>query len=438
MPAIPQSLASGVSTGKVAGSRIVVFRDEEIIEKQPVNRALLALTVRLGLRPVPGPKYNWQEGDRFQRTTFVNDASAAFSGTADGSTSTFTVDDGGIFKTQMVILLPSHADEVRCLVTGVSGNDITVSSINPDAALSGTAIADNLEIVIIGTAYAEGAGIPTLMSVQPGDEHNYIQKFKDAWGETDYMESTQLYGPGEIEYQEMHAVDVHMLDMERSGWFGKRKVTSEVTATDYSSDATPTWFADGVDTRLTTNVIYQTGTTPYAASGTNWRYENFKSDLRPQFDEEAGANLLGFISPELLDRVCTADWMDDTGVSGAVHQNRNILEELFGIDIRRAVFPGGGAVWFIPHNEIFRRTTGLVTTPPATTSQMNAKLYVLNMNYIQGHTLAPGKTHPGGVMWMREGVQTDDVDGQKNVVTSYHSVATKNERKHSKHKFSDS
>lgn len=124
-------------------------------------------------------------------------------------------------------LLANTATGEVMRVTAVSGTDFTVSrGIGGGAA----AVAASAEIVIAGFADQEGGTSPTPVSFDPIVGSNYTQIFKTSVSITGTLDSTNLR-TGDKEQEDLtKALKMHMSDIERAFFFGKKAEVDGNTA----------------------------------------------------------------------------------------------------------------------------------------------------------------------------------------------------------------
>ena len=117
----------------------------------------------------PSTTVEWLEDTMSPFTDVMND-----SGGIDNSTTTMTVTNGAYFRQGDVILVESE----KMMVTGVSGNDLTVVRSWGDPAAASHA--DGLTITILTRAMPEGATYTTGHSTVVTSKTNYTQIISQA------------------------------------------------------------------------------------------------------------------------------------------------------------------------------------------------------------------------------------------------------------------
>ena len=200
-------------------------------------QALLAMTAG---ESTDDPKFNHFRDELPDRV--LNLGAAA---TAGATTLSLTNHADVPFITAGTMLHSSSTGE-NMLVTataaaGGSTTDVTVTRGIGSAAAS---ILINKEIVIIGSAQAEGGNSPDAVSFDPTVEYNYTQIFKTPVNVSRTLKNTTLRTGDKEQEQLTKALKMHMGDIERAMFFGKRHILN-------GSSSTPTRFTGGLFESIT-------------------------------------------------------------------------------------------------------------------------------------------------------------------------------------------
>ena len=418
MPTVPgAAVATGVSTGTVFSDRIVVFRAPEIAQKDPIKRPLLTMLSFLGLEDVPGPKFDWLEEDRMAITTSVKGAQT-LAGTVAGTTDDIKVNDAYVFKAGSIgyLITPVHSSGTgpfRFIVNSVADNEtINITLLEAAAA---DALKDKDEIVVIGTAYQEFSDKPLPQAVQPTNEFNYIQLFRDTWAASDYMQATQVYGQSEFERLANRAVLKQMADIEHAIIYGIRHVDSVVAASNYSSASTPTWKTGGLTYFITSNV-------PTTAVG-SLTYETYSASVAPAMYYNPGGRWLGVSGVEAHNAINKMKFLEGLGTNVEVSTTRSVMDEMFGMSLSRLVTPHG-TVNLVPHYEVLRRRT--TTTLGDNAKDQRGHLHLLlDMDQLRGCTLAGN-----GLAQIEQHIENPGQSGRQDGAKSYFGLKTGEEAHH--------
>ena len=191
---------------------------------------------------------------------------------ASTSTGTITIDasDDNKFAVAGSIIVNATTGEVMHVTADTTGTTLTVTR-----NIGGTTfqIADNAELFIAGFAAAEGASTPTAISFDATVAANYTQIFRTAFAVSNTLRSTYLRTGDKLEEAMTKALKLHMSDIERAMFFGKKHEAN-------GSTAQPTRFTGGLINSLSTVVDVATSYASYGgASAGNMTEEGFDSLL---------------------------------------------------------------------------------------------------------------------------------------------------------------
>lgn len=208
---------------------------------------LQALLAMMSSESTDDPKYNNFRDELPDLVVTVNGA------VASTSTGTITLDanDDNTFIVSGTILVNSETGEVMHATA-----DCTATTLTVTRNIGGTThqIADNAELFVAGFAGSEGGSTPTPISFDATVAYNYTQIFKKAFSVTGTMANTYLRtGPKEDEAR-VKALKLHMADIERAMFFGRRHIAN-------GSTATPTRYTGGLTTSISTVIDCATDTT---------------------------------------------------------------------------------------------------------------------------------------------------------------------------------
>lgn len=184
-----------------------------------------------------------------------------------------TVDNGAGYNAAAATIVVDATDDVNFLVPGVTlynvrtGEQMLVTAMPAGGTqltvqrnIGGTTftISDNDVLAVSGFADKEGGNAPEAVSFDPTTEYNYTQIFKTAVGLTNTLANTKLRTGSKEQEQITKALKLHMADIERAMFFGRRHI-------DNPNSANPTRFTGGLFSQIT-NVI--DGATGFAAADT--------------------------------------------------------------------------------------------------------------------------------------------------------------------------
>lgn len=205
------------------------------------NAPLNALLSMGSSEATDDPKYN-NFRDQLPDRTMQIDASggynaAATSLTLDASTSNTYAIAGSL-------VINSRTGEVMRVST-----DTTATTLEVVRNIGGTAltITDNDVLFVAGSAGAEGGTTPTAVSFDATVAFNYTQIFRNAFTLSNTLKSTYLRTGDKEDELRTKALKLHMSDIERAMFFGRKAITN-------GSSASPTCYTGGLLTEVS-NVI---------------------------------------------------------------------------------------------------------------------------------------------------------------------------------------
>ncbi len=214
------------------------------------NAPLNALLAMGSSEPTDDPEFKNFRDALPDRKLTVNGA------IADTSTGTITVDasDDNKFAVAGAIVVNSATGEVMHVTADTTGTSVAVTR-----NIGGTShqIADNAELFISGFAAAEGGNSPTAISFDASVASNYCQIFRTAFQVSNTLNSTFLRTGDKMDEAMTKALKLHMSDIERAMFFGKKHESN-------GSTNAPTRFTGGILNDLT-NVVDLTS--DYASHG---------------------------------------------------------------------------------------------------------------------------------------------------------------------------
>ena len=210
------------TTKNILQNRRVVDMAEQIALLDPNEGPLLSFLKlsKQNTRCVYNPKFDWLEDDLMETWTKVNGAVESTSATS------VAVDDGSIFRVGDIIKLPSTGECM--LVSAVSTNTLTVARGYGSTAAA--AIADDADVLILGSAMAENSSGRVVKSTVETNGYNYTQIFRTPIALSGTEAASKLHGGRDRAYQRRKASLEHKRDIARAIYFGERKEDTSGTA----------------------------------------------------------------------------------------------------------------------------------------------------------------------------------------------------------------
>jgi hypothetical protein len=171
------------------------------------------------------PKYNNFRDELPARVLTVG-AGGALSG---ATTVTCTATDDVQFAVTNALLYNTRTTEiVRATANPANTTDITVT--RGVAGSTAAAMNSGDKLVIMGYADQEGAGKPSAVSFDPTLDYNYTQIFKTGVALTATQKATKLRTGDKESEMVTKALKLHMSDIERAMFFGRRFEENGTTA----------------------------------------------------------------------------------------------------------------------------------------------------------------------------------------------------------------
>lgn len=166
----------------------------------------------------------------------------AVTSTGTGSeTITLDADNENKFAISGSIVVNGATGEVMHVTSDTTGTSLVVTR---NVGGTAHAIADDAELFIAGFAAQEGADTPTAVSFDAVMVENFCQIFRTSFSVTGTMNSTYLRTGDKQDEARVKALKMHMSDIERAMFFGKKDE-------DNASSAQPRRFTGGLMTSLT-------------------------------------------------------------------------------------------------------------------------------------------------------------------------------------------
>lgn len=177
----------------------------------PLN-ALLSMTQS---QETDDPKFNHFRDELPNRVLRINAAHVV----GDTALTVVATDDVS-FVVPDTILVNTRTNEVLRATIDASGTTVTVQ--RGAAGSTAAAMQVNDVLVIAGHASQEGAGKPNSVSFDPTVDYNFTQIFKKGVSITGTQKETYLRTGDKESEMVTKALKMHMHDIERAFWFGKR------------------------------------------------------------------------------------------------------------------------------------------------------------------------------------------------------------------------
>jgi len=332
----------------------------------PLN-ALLSMT---SAEETDDPRYNHFRDQLPDRFVVVNNGAGYAAG--DTAIVVDATDDVAFLVPDTLLRNMTTGEIMRVTALPTGGTDLTVSRQVGGGTL---AIADNDVLAVVGHASQEGSGKPAPVTFDPTVEYNLTQIFKTGVSITGTLSETYLRtGPKE---QEMltKALKMHMGDIERAMFFGRRAIENPNTAQ-------PRRYTAGLFNLISGVTDAATG---FATANTITENE-FDRLLIETIFAWGGKEKLAFCGPRIISnmqKIAKARWQP------------TMVEGSYGVNMSRYhTFAGDLLVTLHP---MFRQMPGL-----------ESAMVIVDLPYVKYRHMRNRDTQ------LKENVQSNDVDGSEH------------------------
>lgn len=306
---------------------------EGILRFNPNGTApIFALSSKAGKRSVDDPEFSWwAEGNVIIRLQ-VNGAAASGDtlitvDTADPTSSTLGANLGTAsnLKPGDILLVEPTTDNATFNHELIEVDDVlSDTQFTARRGVGGTTaatIANDVWLTVIGSAYAEGTGVPRAVSRNPIKFSNYIQIFKDSYELTGTADKTKTRTNNNYSEDKKRKMFKHSSDIEWSILFGR---ASETTG----DNGKPKRFMGGLRSLIpSSNVtVFGSAVTP----------SSFLDAIAPVFDFDTGAGdtRMVFAGNQALIELSKI-------MAAEVVFNVNNTVKVYGLDFQEFVMPNG-------------------------------------------------------------------------------------------------
>lgn len=334
-------------------------------------QALLAMT---SSESTDDPKYNHFRDELPDRTLVANSAA-----TNSATSVVYTNDDDEAFILAGTMLyVPSTGEVMR-----VTANNTTTNTLTVDRGIgqsgTGQAIASGAELVIAGHADQEGGTSPDPVSFDATTDFNYTQIFKTSISVSGTLQNTYLRTGDKEQEQLTKSLKLHMGDIERAMFFGRRDEVNGATAT-------PTRYTGGLLSMIT-NVSD-------AASA----FATANTITEKEFDRLLVEDIFAYGSNEKI-AFCGPRCISNLMEIGKNRWQPTAIDNAYGVSFTRyTTFAGDLLVYMHP---MFRQVAGL-----------EKQMIILDMPHLKYRYMEGRDTS------LVRDVQNNDFDGVKHMYMS--------------------
>lgn len=241
---MPVNIRTRESTENIPSARRVRDVDPTIHYLFPNANPLVLLSKRASKRSVFNSEFEWDEKDNATVKAAVEGAQTA----ADTAIEVEAGQGNAFFPSDLV--LNTRTNELF-RVTSVATDTLTV--VRGVGSVAAAAMNDADTLLVVGTAYAEGAALGTERSHPEANKRNYSEIFRWPFGETGTEEASKNYHNIGRASLRKDAAKEHMLQIERAFIHGQKNK-------DAADTGKPIRYTGGFRYWVTTNVTDAGGT----------------------------------------------------------------------------------------------------------------------------------------------------------------------------------
>lgn len=218
---MPTMIRGASTTANVNTSQHVRDVEPRLRYLNPSATPFTVVLADTGKGPADNFKFEWGEKANAPRWDQVN-------GTTGTGTS-IVVDNSEYFSVGDLVEVPRTGEIMR--VTAVTTSTDTLTVVRAVGSTTVVALADNDDLQIIGSAFAEGSAGPNAISHQETVPFNYSQIFKRAVSASRTQQQTKNYFGNDRMNQRKENAKEFKLSLEHSFLFGERnRDTSDTSA----------------------------------------------------------------------------------------------------------------------------------------------------------------------------------------------------------------
>lgn len=377
---MPTVLTGPVDDNDILTNERVIDMDEEIAQLETDVTQMTSILMKLKKRPAFSQKVEWLEDELLPRLTTL-----AASHTSSATTIAVATNTGQYIKERDVLRIASTGENLA--VTAVSSDTIGVT--RSIGAVAAATAASGGDVIIIGSAFAEGATLGQMKQVKRVAQYNYTQIQRDSFGFTNTMLASKTYGGSLIAREANKKLLEHKRRLDMTNWFGQKDLDT--------GGSTPISYMGGVLEFITTNV-----TTATTITEITW-----EAFLRTAFRYGNPNRKICFITP------LVASALSNFPLSSLAPTSTGITD--WGVSTQRYVSAAGAVVDLV----VMHDWIDYQTASPG----FGGMAIVLDMDNIWMRPLRDTKMEPKR--------QANDEDSVKQEYITEHSLEVKLEKTHS-------
>ena len=357
---------------------------EGVLMLEPNGKApLTGLSSGLKNQSTDDPEYNWWT-KTLQDQRLVADSDE----TSGATTISVTADAQKLVKNHLLYV------EETGEVMRVSADPSSATSIDVERGFSGTTAAAlnaatgtgvNPNLLVIGTAFEEGANAPSGLNFDPVKLYNYTQIFRNALEATRTAMKTRLRTGDQVKEAKRETLQYHTIEMERAFFWGARNEATQNGKPIRTTGGIRYW----VENNASANIRNQGGAATDLETLESWLKDMFYWGSQEK---------MGFLGNEAL-----------LTIQQIIRKNADYElvqgQKEFGMNVSRLMSPFGTLV--LKSHPLFNYSTG-GSNNSGDYYGFNSSLYVLDMENLRYRYLSDSDTQ------YKPDRQSNDLDGMKS------------------------
>jgi hypothetical protein len=243
----------------VTGQRPQNWREGMLMLEPNGQAPLTALTAAMKSQTTDDPHFHWFEkklpNQRLQLSADITAAQTTLNVVTGG------VDTQGTSGSRNVkaghLLMIEHSGEIVLVTADPSvANAVTVQRGYAGTTPATVTVAtQNPHMFVVGNVHEEGSLAPTGIAYDPVERENYTQIFRNTLEATRTASKTKLRTGEAVREAKRECLQLHMLEMEKALWLGKRGLTTK-NGKPARTTGGILWF---LETHASGNIINQAG-----------------------------------------------------------------------------------------------------------------------------------------------------------------------------------
>lgn len=222
--------------------------DNKLVRLDPESTPLIVI-----MKQMPKKETSQTEFSYFDKALMSDLIKVNNGGGYNSSATSIVVDDSTNVKVGDIVVSATTLE--RLYVSAVDYSTHTLTVTRSIGSVAAGVLADDEELLILGSAHQEGGDAANAISFEPTKRTNCIQIFKTALKMSMTQKQTDQYTGDDYSEQKRDAALLHKLELERAAWFNDGGASYYYTGSDGRARVT-----NGILNQITSNVLDAGGT----------------------------------------------------------------------------------------------------------------------------------------------------------------------------------